>query len=92
MSRRLSNKARVALVGEVFQAVYQRTESFERDNVGAYLAYLLGAICSGAGEGVEFSKPFTREQEGFLAMLHDSFPAEHDVWQFIDITNEPEVV
>lgn len=38
---------RAALAAEVYQAFLNNTESFEADNVGMTLAYLLGAILTG---------------------------------------------
>jgi predicted nucleotidyltransferase len=72
---------RVALIREVFEAVF-REESFREDDIGVQLAYLFGAIAQGGDtNGIELD-PDT--DGAVLALFERLFPANHPVWAFIE--------
>ena len=79
MTNTLNQRARCAK--EVYNAIFLGTVSFEEDDIGADLAYLLGAILLD-----DFcSWPTTRP---ILGILRETFPANHAVWQHITLENE----
>lgn len=66
------------LVREVYDQVYQATDSFEENDTGVDLAYLLGAI----------AKETTCEWSGgrpFVRLLRDLFPDKHPIWNHVTI-------
>jgi hypothetical protein len=67
---------RLALLAEVYAAVYEGCESFERDEVGADLAYLLGAIARGSSCEWPEGRPL-------VLLLRAAFPDGHPVWGFV---------
>lgn len=73
------------LACEVFDAVYDGSESFEEDNIGADLAYLMYAILHGdhcvPELGCEWSK-----YRPIILLLRKAFPSrKHKVWKHIKI-------
>ncbi|MEI6236579.1 MAG: hypothetical protein WCT04_26270 [Planctomycetota bacterium] len=80
------------LARSVFEAVFHETESFREGNVGADLAYLMGAILKNTPNDVRLDCEHEGGHEGILAALTDSFPSEHAVWTFVhrDFSAAPE--
>lgn len=73
---------RSAIADEVFGAVFDNFESFREDNVGADLAYLLGAILG--GDEVDWNPEEYGESVcplGEFCLRH--FKREHPVWHYI---------
>lgn len=69
---------------EVFSAVLDKTESFEHQNIGTDLAYLLGAIVDPSGEGiVDWSQEVRDEPPALLAILRERLPKGHPGWKHI---------
>ena len=71
---------RLKIAGEVFNAVWQNTESFELNNIGSLLAYLLGAIVTGTETDLN---EHDSDEGAFLALLREHLPAKHGVWRSI---------
>ena len=72
---------RAALAFDVYMRAYEATESFEAENVGSDLAYLMGAILSPHAESVLWGKS---EGLAILKILRQACPPKHKVWSFID--------
>ncbi len=82
----LTPEERRALAFEVYIKIYEATESLEHDNIGSNLAYLMGGIIAdnpGPGDGIEFQYPIRSDDQSFYDLLHDLFPAHHNVWRFV---------
>ena len=69
---------KVKLAREVFEAVYNSTETLEEDNIGSDLAYLVGGILCGSYCEWEPDRPIVK-------MLRQSFNKGHRIWAFVDI-------
>lgn len=79
-----TDEERCQLAREVFQIAYNRTGSFEPDNLGLHLAYLLGAILDDdPGRSSTDWSEGTEAHGIVLALFRQWFPPEHDVWSFI---------
>lgn len=74
---RMTNDRRLALIREVYKAVFQETETFRESNIGSDLAYLLGAIANNSV--VSYAK------EPLLRLLRAHFKGSHNIWNFIVI-------
>jgi hypothetical protein len=82
--RRTHGDAKVLLdvMREVYQAVLDRSESFEEDRIGADLAYLLGAMLKGEFCAWPADRPF-------VLVLRELFPdSEHVVWNYVELDDE----
>ncbi|MEI6236311.1 MAG: hypothetical protein WCT04_24910 [Planctomycetota bacterium] len=81
------------LACSVYEAVFRETESFRDGNVGADLAYLLGAILKNTPNDVRLDCENEGAHEGILAALTDAFLPEHAVWKFVqrDTSASPEL-
>lgn len=75
--------ARLALIAEVSDRMYDATESFETTNLGATLAYLYAAIAKGTHVTLD---PSHHRQN--ISLLTETFPPEHPVWGYIEIDGE----
>lgn len=64
---------------DVYNACMDHSQSFEEDNLGANLAYLMGAILKG-----EKFQAWLGVHEEFVAFLHENVPSDHDAWASID--------
>ena len=80
-----SYPAQVTLVQEVFNAVFDNCESFREDNVGADLAYLLGAFVQDHPDEawVDWSEEVMPKLPALAHILYARFPPNHPVWLFI---------
>ena len=67
---------RAALAASIYELVFKRTESFEEQNIGADLSYLMGAILT--EKHVEFG--VTRP---LMLILANEYPPEHSVWTYV---------
>jgi len=77
--------ARHNLAQLVYETAFQGTESFRENDIGADLAYLLGAILSGGK--VDWSPElFPVKPPALLAILTPAFPADSSLWKHIDLT------
>ena len=72
---------RANLAAEVYDALYEGTNSFESDTIGADVAYLLAAILKNTKCEWDAPRPFMR-------LLSDTFKGNHAVWNYIDIIPE----
>ena len=80
----ITDENRCVLAAEVYETVYNHTETFcsddeERYPVGVGLAYLLGGIVS--NKKMSFGHDSWRD---FTDVLHDAFEKDHKVWLFVD--------
>ena len=74
----------------VYETVFRETESFRENNVGADLAYLLGAILKNNPVEAWLVCESNGHHDAILSALTDAFPPSHPVWTFIQ--REPSVV
>ena len=74
----------------VYETVFREAESFQEANVGADLAYLLGAILKNAPDEARLECERNGRHEAILSALTDAFPPSHPVWTFIQ--SEPPVI
>jgi len=68
----------VDLIRELYKVVYREIESFEKQNIGADMAYLVGAI-------VNDNFCLWPPDEPILRLLTKSFPKEHQLWRYLII-------
>lgn len=73
--------ARLALIAEVSDRMYEETNSFEFGTLGADLAYLYAAIAKGTC--VQWTDDTKRGET--LKLLRETFPPDHAVWKSIEI-------
>lgn len=73
---------RALLALEVYNSVLHNTETFVEDNIGADLAYLMGAILR--GEQVDY---FVDYFPRLYQLLYEMDP-DHEVFEFINVINE----
>lgn len=66
---------RLNLISEVYDSIYESTETFHEEFVGSDLAYLLGAIAKNSI--VSF------KNEPLLKILKSNFQSDHSVWKYI---------
>ncbi len=76
-------KADLAL--KVFNNVYNETETFREENMGADLAYLMGAILDTGEESYAdwSSEVYGEEPPALLEILKRSFPEDSSLWNYI---------
>lgn len=73
-----------SLAREIFQVLVHETETFREDNVGADLAYLMGAILDPSGEEFVDWRPCSCPQAPtLLTLLREHFDATHSLWSHI---------
>lgn len=65
------------LAVQIYDWVHEHTESFEEDNIGSDLAYLMGAILKESAFEAEDGCPL-------VELLKSGFPSEHALWTYID--------
>ena len=66
------------LIEMVYMCLFEGTESFEKQNIGADGLYLVGAILRNKPCHWPESRPIVR-------LLRKTFPAHHTLWGFIVI-------
>lgn len=76
---KLTESQRLRLIRKVYRWVIDNTETFEEQNIGADLAYLLGAISKNSQCEWDDDRPF-------LEVLGEGFKSRHVVWSFIEVT------
>ena len=82
--RNLKDRQRLQLLRELYETVHNETESFEQEDVGADLAYLMGAVLEDSHCRWEADRPLVR-------LLRKHLPVSHVAWEYIHIeTEEPE--
>ena len=74
---KITSDRRLALIREVYKAVFHETETFRKNNIGSDLAYLFGAIANNSV--VSYTK------EPLLRLLRARFRVSHNIWKFIVI-------
>lgn len=79
----LSDSDKLQLAREVFDSVYNDSESFREYNLGSDLSYILGAIIDREYSTVDWSTPCC---EVTLNMFKRLFPEHHQVWNYIIFT------
>lgn len=77
-------QASLRQIAEVYQTVLEATESFEMQNVGANLAYLLGALAQGKTCEWSFGRKAARP---WIGLLRELFPADHFIWAHVTLTD-----
>jgi len=70
---------RFDLAVQVYDYLYENTQSFEEDNIGADLAYLMAAILKEVQVEFGIAQPIVR-------ILDQGFPREHALWTYIELT------
>lgn len=81
------SEERCSLAHEVFDCVFEETESFQEDHIGSQLAYLLGAITDyelPRDSFVDWS-PSCDNTKAIYHLFKDKFPPWHPVWEFINV-------
>lgn len=73
-----SSEKREKTAIEVYKTIIDATESIEEGNLGANLAYLMGAILMG-----EDFDAYIEHHGAFIALLFNELNAAHPVWQTI---------
>jgi hypothetical protein len=73
----------VQILCEVFAHVYGNTESFEKRQVGADLAYLTMAVITDDPAGVDLRVSTIHRRSALLKLLRDHFKADHPVWRYV---------
>lgn len=69
----------IELLQELYRVMYKRTNSFELNNIGADLAYLMGAIVSDNCCVWPANQPL-------VAILQENFPPDHAIWNYLAIS------
>jgi glycerol-3-phosphate cytidylyltransferase len=77
----LSTTSRLRLITNVSMFLYKSTESFEEEQIGADLAYLLWAIAR--GKVCEWP-----EDRPIVELLRKGRPKDHAVWRYIEIEKD----
>lgn len=88
----LANLTRLHLARQVFDATFETTDSFRELNVGADLAYLIGAILgsdAGSADRVDWRAEEYGGSPALLEILRPKFPAGSPLWQFIVCDSSP---
>jgi hypothetical protein len=78
---------RAKLARRVYNAVYYGKESFELEDVGADLAYLMGAILRRPSNSSFCVWP---ENRPIVRLLRTHFHADHRIWLYVHIEDEPD--
>ncbi len=83
----MTSTQRCILANTVFDCVFANCETFREDNVGADLAYLLGAITDLHNPNDSFVdwsvEGYGKTPPRLLEIIRREFPLEHDVWRFV---------
>jgi hypothetical protein len=74
-----ADKAKLA--EEIFSAVFDHHDTFRDDEIGADLAYLLGAIV--CGDHVDWTEESYGHSGVLPCFISESFAPNHVVWNFI---------
>lgn len=77
----LSLEERAMLALDVYKKLFETTESFNDDHVGACAAYLMGAIL--AGDGCIDLWPEDPDHMAFDAFLVSCFGPTSPLWQYV---------
>lgn len=80
----MSAQDKLDLVREVYNKFYDATESFEANNVGSHLSYLLGSIANDD----EFIIDNDENQFEFFKLLRTLFGPSHPVFKYITVIEE----
>jgi hypothetical protein len=86
----LSAEQRAQLAAEVFDVAIKSFEVFGEQNVGADLAYLMGAIVDEPENAsfVDWSPDVINREVAILKPLRAHFPPEHSFWKFVVLDAE----
>ena len=68
----------LGLLAEVYQVVYNSTESFEEDLIGPDLAYLMGAITMNSYWAWGSTRPL-------MKILQEKFGLGHRIWSYVEM-------
>jgi hypothetical protein len=79
----VSPEERLKLAKEIFDAVFNHFDTFRDDNIGADLAYLLGAILCDDDANVDWTEENYGNSGEVPKFIEESFPKDHPVWGFI---------
>lgn len=79
-----STEARLTLVGEVFQAMYDNTESFHDDpSLAVGFLYLAGCIAKSTWSSYE--EPLDMSEVSWIRFLIEHFKPDHIVWNYVEL-------
>ena len=78
MSRKLKKTAKIKLLHELYNTVFQQADSFEKRHIGSDLAYLMGAI-------VTDSWCMWDTKRSIVKIIKDSFKKDDKIWEYIKI-------
>ncbi len=81
MRSEVTDAQRLATIVQVGRALFDHTESWESDNIGSDLAYLLWAI---AGSDYGYFEVVPGKQRVMMELLRQLFPPDHLVWLFVE--------
>ncbi len=76
-----SDREVLQLIQDVYKAVFSKCDTFEEDDIGVDLAYILGAIATGGG------CTWAPERK-MLGVLRECFPEDHAVWKYVEVEDE----
>ncbi len=71
------------LARSVYETALRETESFRENNIGAGLAYLLGAILTDCPNAMRVECERDAGHDAFIALLTNAFPPNHAIWTFV---------
>lgn len=76
--RQPKKSRRLQLLRDLYEVVFNETESLEAEDIGADLAYLMGAVLKDSCCDWDAERPLVQ-------LLREQFPGRHPVWRFIHI-------
>ena len=85
-----SDTDRAALARDVFKQLYKNTESFG-GSIGMYTTYLLSSIFDDEipDPYLQLFSPLDEDEQEYLDLLREAFPADHAVWRYVRIEPVP---
>lgn len=91
----LTEGDRCRLANEVFDVVFKETESFDQQNIGVALCYLLGAITDlqhPTDSYVDWSTPDDHFTMPLRHLMEGKFKPDHSVWLFVKLKDDDDTV
>ena len=76
----MTKEERLHLIGILYARAYLYFDSFQNNNVGAHLMYLVGAICEDQNIELDYHR---FDEEFFIDFLKHEFVQDHAIWAFI---------
>lgn len=76
----MNSEELLELMKEVYNECFEGVESFEKQHIGVYLAYLLGAIVN--GNFIEINS-----KHAFAKFLNKKFTHNHVIWNYVHVNS-----